>query len=266
MASRSEGRRLAPDKLDVEMQLTCPSCGASIGAADVNLDRALAKCVRCNTVFDFSDEVRGPSGGGRMLRRHSVPMPASLRIIEGPPMLVAASYRQAPQAQDFAIVRRWFSPGAIFMVFFCIAWDGFLVFWYSAAMSGHAPWIFILFPIIHVAVGVSLTYATICTFVNKTFVRVRDGVLEVRHAPLPWKGNRVLPVDAVEQLYCQQHESRNRNSTTFTYSLNAMMKDGRKLSLLTGLPEPEQALFMEQRLEERLGIVDVEVEGEYIGR
>jgi hypothetical protein len=37
---------------------------------------------------------------------------------------------------------RWFTPSVIFLVFFCIAWDSFLIFWYSMAFnSKHVPWI-----------------------------------------------------------------------------------------------------------------------------
>lgn len=47
------------------------------------------------------------------------------------------------------------------------------------------------------------------------------------------------------------------------YDLVAVMKSGGERPIVKSLPEPAQSLFLEQRIEERLGIVDVEVGGEY---
>ncbi len=227
----------------------CKTCGEGIRAEDVNIDLAIAKCGACNAVFGFADQLDGdePTRGRR--KRGAVPLPAGVKVDELGPGLT--------------LVRRWFSPVLFFLLFFCIAWDAFLVFWYGMAFTEDAPWIMIVFPVAHVAVGVGLTYFTIAGFLNRTVVRVANGRLTVRHGPMPWFGNHTLPDGEIEQLYCTEHVSRSRNSgPSITYRVNAALRNGGKLKLLSGLNEVDQALFIEEKLEHHLGIRDRPVRGE----
>jgi hypothetical protein len=248
------------------MDITCNRCGAAIGAGDVNLDNRLAKCRACNSIFDFSPQLQREEPEAPLARRRlPVPLPEGLAIVEDAGGdREPESYRQdAAEAGKLVISRRWFSSQLFFMAFFCLAWDSFLVFWYAHA--GRAGLIAILFPVAHVAVGVGLTYRTIAGFVNRTWIVADHGTLTIRHTPLPWLGNRTLPAEDIEQLVCKEVVTRGSDDSSTTYTLAAVMKDGRQVDLLKGLPQADQALFLEQRLEDRLGIVDVPVGGEYAG-
>jgi hypothetical protein len=97
--------------------------------------------------------------------------------------------------------------------------------------------------------------------VNSTRIAVEGGILTVRHGPLPWPGNRSLPVADLQQLFCEEVVGSKGSRS---YRLNAVLKTGKKLRLVTALKEPDQALYLEQLLETRLGIVDVAVAGEYV--
>jgi hypothetical protein len=160
------------------------------------------------------------------------------------------------------IVYRWWSFKYLFLVVFCIAWDSFLVFWYSMVSQG-APWIMILFPIGHVAVGVGLTYYTIAGFMNRTFITINQQWITVTHGPLPWIGNKRIDRIQVGQLYAEELRSQSsRGGTSFQYLLNIILRDNTKLKLLAGLPSPDIALFIEQTIEEYLQIEDKPVTGE----
>lgn len=228
------------------MQLQCRVCGAEIPAEDINLDRALAKCRACNSVFAFS--VKAEDAAPAL--RAPVPLPSGLRVDD--------------TGLNFRIVRRWFSAKFLFLVFFCIAWDSFLVFWYSIAFgSDKTPWVMIVFPVAHVAVGIGLTYFTLAGIVNRTFVEVMSGHLIVRHGPLPWRGNHAVPTMDLDQLYVTEHVSHSRNGgSSVAYQLNARLRTRRTIKLLSGLEEADQALFIEQQLERHLGIEDRPVGGE----
>jgi hypothetical protein len=168
-------------------------------------------------------------------------------------------------APDFVITRRWFSAKTVFLLFFCIFWDGFLVMWYSLATRGHGTPIFaFLFPLLHVGAGAYLTWQALCGLINRTRIEVHLRELRIKHGPLPWPGNRRLPVSSLKQLFSEERVSRsgNRNSTTRRYHLNAVLRDGRKVTLLDNLDEADQALYLEQEIERRLGIVDAPVAGE----
>jgi hypothetical protein len=233
------------------MQLFCQSCGRQIPAEDINIDRAIAKCGGCHAVFGFADRIAGkvllPGYAGQR-EREPVPMPKGLSVDDWGP--------------ELTIIRRWFTWAAIFMVIFCVVWDGFLVAWYVVGMAAGAPLIMLLFPILHVAAGVFITYLTISLFVNRTVIRVAGGELTIRHGPLPWFGNHTLFGGDLEQLYCEEKMHRGKNSTSTTYSVGAILRGGEKKELLSGLETPDQALYIEQQLERKLGIEDRPVSGE----
>jgi hypothetical protein len=182
-----------------------------------------------------------------------------------------SSHPSAPRPQSVTveskydslnIVYRWWSFKYLFLVVFCIAWDSFLVFWYSMVSQG-APWIMILFPIGHVAVGVGLTYYTIAGFMNRTFIKINQQWITVTHGPLPWIGNKRIDRIQIGQLYAEEIRSQtSRGGTSYQYLLNIILRDNTKLKLLAGLPSPDVALFIEQTIEEYLCIEDKPVIGE----
>ena len=163
------------------------------------------------------------------------------------------------------ITLKWFSPKAYFLLFFSMAWCGFLVFWYTMAIGGGAPLVFTLFPLIHVAVGVYLVYYTACLFFNQTFVDINDNYLTVTHKPIPWwRGNKDIGIGEIEQLYVKENKSSSKNGTSYSYELRAKMRDKSDKSILAvdGL-ESQQLLQIEDYLERFIGITDRPVKGEF---
>jgi hypothetical protein len=158
------------------------------------------------------------------------------------------------------IRRRWFGPQYIFLLFFCIAWDAFLVFWYSMAFQVDAPWIMVVFPIAHVAVGVGLTYFVLAGLLNTTTITADPQELMVRHRPIPWRGNVKYAASQIRQLYVKRDKAEVNGSKTF--SLYALLLNRKAVKLLSGLLEPSQGQFIEQEIERHLGIAPEAVKGE----
>lgn len=227
-----------------------------IRAEDMNLGTGLARCRFCNAVFRLPAELfpagvpgeRGAEADGRTTNRRMVPRPGAVTVSRQDGMLV--------------MDRRWFGAQYVFMAFFSVFWIGFLVFWYSVALRSEAPLAMVLFPLLHVAAGLAMTYGTVAGFVNHTWITVGGGQLTVRHGPLPWWGNRSIPTEQLGQLYCDEVIHRNRNSTTRSFRLLAVLKDGTRAVLAKGLHEADAARFMEWQTEEFLGIEDRPVVGE----
>ena len=238
------------------MKLFCPDCGVAIPAADMDLSTSTAKCVACNAVFAFdaaASETRAPS---RNAPRPALPRPAGINVDESTGAWVATY--------------RWFTPAYVFLAFFCVAWDSFLIFWYSMAFKHNAPWIMVIFPVVHLAVGIGLTYATLSGFLNTTRITVDGQSLAISHGPLPWTGVRTLVASDIRQLFCERTFSRNvstnvnmHHNTATTFALSAVLGDGSKLKLLRGFSEPDRPLFLEQEIERRLRIQPAAVAGEY---
>ncbi len=236
------------------LTLECPTCGARAAFAS-GADRIV--CAYCGNEHLFKLPTSATS-----------PAPAASRA----PAAAPASRSLAPRPNEVTIQKqgqglklswRWFSAKYIGLAIFAVVWDAFLCFWYSAALSGSGmPWIMIVFPLGHVAVGVGITYSVIAGFLNRTTLAVDRNVFTVHHDPVPWFGEvKVKPAD-LDQLYCKEKISHGKNGTSTSYQLCAVLKDGRKLDLVSGLDSPDVALFIEQQVEDWLRIEDRSVPGE----
>lgn len=225
--------------------LKCPNCAAILRAEDWDTSTGMIRCGYCHSLSNIP--VSSPEHGG-FRPRPEIPLPPGMQIQE--------------TMGGTLLTRRWFNLAVVFLIPFCIAWDSFLIFWYSIALSGKAPWIMAVFPIIHVAVGVGLTYYTIATLFNRTSILAGRGNLRIQHGPVPWKGNTDLSMASLNQLYCKEKISRGKNGPNYQYELWAALHDGSTRKLLgTGLTM-EQALYIEQKLERALALKDRAMAGE----
>lgn len=167
---------------------------------------------------------------------------------------------------ELRIVRRWFLPAAWFLVVFCGIWDTAVLTFIGSAMAS-GEWGSVLFASLHATVGLLLSYLTIALFANTTRISVRRGELDVRHGPLPWLGNGTYPVRSVRQLFTKEKVTTNKNGQpSRSYEVHFIDTDSNKKKLLVGLPDPQQAWFIESEIERHLGIEDVPVEGEHRSR
>src|SRR5438045_961021 len=105
------------------MKLHCPECGAAIAAEDVNLATAMAKCRACANVFGFSGAVEAERG------RRRAPDQPDTSLVARPPRMNVEDF-----AGTLTIRWRWFDLSYVAMALFCVAWDSFLIFWYSMAL------------------------------------------------------------------------------------------------------------------------------------
>lgn len=234
--------------MSAPITLKCPNCAAPLRSDDLNLSTGIIKCGHCGVLSTIPGSAPGtPVQGFRP--RVEVPQPPDLDVEQS--------------AQGLEIKRRWFSPAVLFLIPFCIAWDGFLVFWYSAAFGdAGAPWIAKVFPIAHVAIGVGLTYFTLAALVNSTVIRARGGLLSVSHRPMPWAGNVEFDTSGITQVFCKEQSWQNKNDGNHHYEVWAVLHDSTTKKVAGAGLTLEQALFIEQKLERSLGIEDKSVLGE----
>ncbi len=226
------------------MVLACSSCGAPFEEGDVEAagGGGIARCRHCRAVTRIAPAV------GAAPPRPQVPMPRGFSVED--------------TGSRYVVVRRWCAATWIVVFCFAIAWNGFLLFWYRMALSEGAPWIMVVFPVAHVAVGIGLLYVSLAGLLNRTTVEVAGGTLSVRHGPIPWRGDVTLEADRIAQVCCEARSSRRSDDARNTYLVTAVLREGGRVRLLTGLTDVEHALYVEQRIEERLGIRDRPVPGE----
>ena len=113
------------------------------------------------------------------------------------------------------ITRTWFGLQTILLTGFALIWDLFLLFWYQKVLEHDAKIIFIIFPLLHVAVGVGLTYYVIARWFNSTHIYVSMLQLGIRHRPVPWIGYKEIPAGNIAQLYSKEkiHTARTEQGS-----------------------------------------------------
>jgi hypothetical protein len=235
--------------------LACPACGSPFGASDVNLQTGLARCTRCNTA-------------------HQLAMEGAALPAVRPATTCPSTVTEDLSGVTLTLQARWYQPMAWFLLLFCIVWDGFLLTWYSMALfavvgatvTGEAGpggalagvGMMLLFPLLHVAAGIGLTYTVATMFLNKTTLRVDPTELTVTHGPLYWPGALTLPTVAIDQLYVAE---RRGNRGSRTYRLFAIV-EGTARQISTGHSDIDLVRYLEERIEKHLRIRDRRVAGE----
>lgn len=161
--------------------------------------------------------------------------------------------RMARYPEYIHISRKWFNSQIIFMTVFAVMWN-VLLFKLYADMDESTDLFSKLFPLLHVAVGVSISYYALAGWLNKTNVFVSKDAIEINHGPIPWFGNKRFSCAELKQLYVNERVIKNRNAVSHKSELYAIFKDDVKVELLSDFENSEQALFIEQEVENYLGI------------
>lgn len=223
-------------------QVTCPNCGALIPAEDINIAHMVAKCAECDHVVSLSH----------------LGVEAKAAQEKKPPEQPSRLQLRVGEQGDLVIEQSWFTPQVYGLLFFCILWDGFLVFWYVIAATKFAQgedfeWMMVLFPLLHVAVGVGLTYCVFASFFNKTRYMVDLDRLIVSHSPVPWPGGKTI--ERSEVIGFEVDFSYNKNYVP-TYCLSAHVGGGDLKTLAWGI-DYDQANFLLYSLSDFWGVDSV---------
>jgi hypothetical protein len=224
--------------------LQCPSCASPIPAEALESTDEFITCAYCGSLTTLPG------------RRRGVPFQ------ERPPLALPPGMAIQATPHGLVLTRRWFTWIVLFLIPFCLVWNGFLITWYSVALSTQAPAMALGFPLIHVGVGVFLTYYTLATLINRTRLSVERGELVIRHGPLPWFGYRRVPGILIDQLYCKAHVTQGKNGPHTQYQLWMIHTQGKHEKLHASSLSIEQALYIEQQIEKALGIRDCATPGE----
>jgi hypothetical protein len=260
----------------------CPRCDAQILADDVHLGTLVARCRRCNEVFRFADQLGPPAPGGSIERRAAKPdrllvednrdaQQISLAWTVGPP-------HKVPLAESRAA--GWV---VLLFSFAMIGFFGWLISdlahssqklanhlvqdWKRRAAdmkklgldagpppepppSVSPPFFALLVPI---AGGLFLTYAGAALLLNRTTIRLDDNELTLRHAPLPWWGNRSFARNEIRRVCFDQRLGLVGRFLHYWYNVLVVAENGQTAVLLYTFGHPGIALFITQQLQEWLG-------------
>ncbi len=230
------------------VELSCKSCGAPIESENIDWDLAMARCEHCGAVFALKESTAPDALKSQVPRhREPEPMPKGIEVFD--------------TGGDLKIDYRWFRPTYIFMIVFTVFWNGFMIVWHGISLVSGA-WPMSLFGSLHTLVGIGVAYYTLAGLINHTILWVSMGQLVVRHRPLPWWGNKQFFASDITQVYSKEKIHRSDNGVNYTYEVFAKLQDNSEEELVGRLQKPGQALYIEQTLEEHLGIRDRPIRGE----
>jgi hypothetical protein len=170
---------------------------------------------------------------------------------------------EALRRDDLTITWRWRSRKHLGLISFALLWNAFIAFWLTAVAAMGGPWPMLAFGSLFALVGVGLAYAAAAAVVNRTRVDIEGAGLRVGQRPLPTRAAVRILADEVDQIYVAQTTPYTHNEVpVIAYTVRARLRSAREIDLVAHMDTPEQALWVEQQLENCLGIEDRAVLGE----
>ncbi|HEX9921857.1 MAG TPA: hypothetical protein VGD99_04280 [Anaerolineae bacterium] len=149
------------------------------------------------------------------------------------------------------ITRKWFSPKYIGLAIFALSINVMLVLLVATANF----WLYVFLP--HTWAAIGTAYYALTGILNTMTITVTASRIMVEHGPIPYPGNIQLKAKHLSQLYTKEINTRTR-----TYEVRMKTVNGQDLSLVRNLDYAEQARYLENQIEEFLGIEDEPVAGE----
>ena len=158
------------------------------------------------------------------------------------------------------ITRRWFSPRAIVVASLALMSIGVSYLFLSGKMDSMTmtgeQWFVDLIPWLFPVVSLVISYIGLAQCLNHTDIYVSTDTIELRHRPLPWRGNTRLEASNIKQLHVQEQTIVTDRRTRRTYHLEVVPHTGPNYSLLRSFDSNQQAMFVEQEIEKFLNIED----------
>jgi len=154
----------------------------------------------------------------------------------------------------FTLERSWRGPAIVFFIIFTLFWDGFLVFWYFLAFTQNGPMMMKVVPVLHVIVGVFMTYFTLAMILNATTIRATYNTLSLKHGPMWWPGSRTVDSADIKQLFVKKSSVTQNDQSMWNVMLDTF--SGKRLTLVARLTDKDHAMYIEDAIERFLEIKD----------
>jgi hypothetical protein len=173
--------------------------------------------------------------------------------VAGEPLPVPTNVVCDKQADRVTLSRRWFSWTSVLMAPICILFDSAVIGTCALTARGDLALLALILLLPGILLALWISYYALARFVNRTVVTLTTGGLSIRHGPLPWPGNRSFPIHHVKEFCCEKRTSRDyAGQVSESYTLSAVLEDGRRVDLLRKIGSPAAAHILEQQVTNRL--------------
>lgn len=236
------------------MHLNCPECENQIKSDDIHLVKTIAICQSCNNIFDFTNELKEANLPAFTNPKPEIVMPHGIEVLK--------------LMNELEIMIKWRSISNNFTIFFAVFWNLFIgIFTLAVTLSG--SWMMLLFMLPFLAVGAYLIYSSVSYLVNKTFIIVDQEGISIEHRPINFliqKDNFIFKED-IRQLYVKRYSVGSQNGRqVYAFSLEVTLNSGKEITLLKNLKSLEHGHYIEQEIENYLGIKNTVAKGEWASR
>jgi hypothetical protein len=102
------------------------------------------------------------------------------------------------------------------------------------------------------AIGLWMLYKGICGLCNTTVIKIDQSSISIHFKPLPWFGAKTIKRDDIVQFNVIEKDYSDAVINHVAYQLQVVVKNSDPVYLLKNLETPEQAQFIEERIEQFL--------------
>lgn len=162
--------------------------------------------------------------------------------------------------RELTIKKKWFDYGRVLQLIlaiilnFCVGFVIYSVAQYNAS-NGFFVGIIIVVSVIALfsqALGLWMLYQAICGLLNTTVIKVDHSAITIHFKPLPWFGAKTINKTDIVQLHVSERDYSDADLKHVSYQLQVILKDSDPIYLLKNLDTPEQAQFIEEKIQQYL--------------
>lgn len=228
-----ELKELVPETPKEYTRITCPACDSEVPADHININDKIAKCGSCNAVFPFQKEIASLIEPKKI--KQEVIRPEGIDIFY---------YEDELDLTVQQPYTAWEVLGVVFIPLFAAL---FTLASFKKGISIFLPgifWLLSAYPIWSLA-GRSR---------HKVRISINNRNLTVRWRPKKFVKDKSYHVDEIDQIYV-----KNIHGQGAVYMIVNGVEGQKHVQLIQGLDSMSKARYLEQEIEQHLGIMDRKV-------
>ncbi len=237
------------------VHLTCPSCGQPISSDQINIQKTLAVCSACHTVFNFGESGAAPNPLRQLGEvvsewfRDAAPQPIDNDKIKRRKVQQPNTITVNQVGSDLELALKWSWRNWWWLLVIAGFWGAITLY---LAVQGLLEGDIIRL-LLMLAISIPPLYIITALFRNSTYTRLTHNKLTVNSRPLPWSDHVELDMDEIERFSVEEDAWSDKGDppSQRDYNLYAHLEDGSKVKVLEDLKR-DQAWFMAQELERAL--------------
>ncbi|MEM6319626.1 MAG: hypothetical protein AAF960_18275 [Bacteroidota bacterium] len=213
------------------IKINCPACDTEVSAANLSLPDKLGKCQACNAVFPIADAVAALQQSPKS-------------IVQKP---VGIDKFEFQDELDFKIKKPYTgSIGLAGIIIFTFAVPLFLILFYKGKIG-------MMWPIVSAALfGLSILEVT-KRQKDEIDITINSYNLDIRFRPNNFSKDKSFAVNEIDQLYVKPYGDGKHFSL---YAIINKLEGQKHVKLIGMLNERAKAKYLEQEIENHLGIID----------